>query len=216
MNLKLRVTFIVASLLVVFACSSHDSVEFQPSDYSMSDIASIVQDAAWSATAKSYATVTIRERLFGIWKSTSLSVPIAGFVSVTDEKASGEVTVNLGSLTSDDKRRDEYLRTKLFTNPSQSIMLCSVVDFNLESEKLNLPQTVESRCSIGNFSAEQSWLITEVVGGAQPKILLQSRVLLDSYGIMDISQEPIVKVARVVSVEVELNLLQKSALGDSP
>lgn len=126
------------------------------------------------------------------------------------------MTVNLGSLTSDDKRRDEYLRTKLFTIPGQSIMLCSVVDFDLESKKLNLPQALESRCSIGNFSAEQSWLITEVVGGAQPTIFLQSRVLLDSYGVTDISQEPIVKVARVASVKIELILSQNSSLGDPP
>lgn len=119
-------------------------------------------------------------------------------MNVVRGRASGEVTVDLRDLTSDDRHCDEYLRANLFTDSSQLIVSCSVADINLESGELDLPWALNSRCGIGSFSADQTWLITGVVWGAQPTVLRRRRVLFGSSGNWNIAQEPIAKDARVI------------------
>lgn len=197
-----RFLLFLTTLFALVACTSRNSSQHAASYSSVDEATPVVGDGLWNLLETSSVTVTVRERLFGIWKSTSLSAPVVGWVNISDGSASGELRVNLGILASDEERRDDYLRTNVFSDPTKSVMICSLDELNLDSADLKLPWAFSSICTLGSFTSSQSWSITKVVGETRPTVLLDGNVDLDVYGVPDISQEPIVKVARNVSVAV--------------
>jgi hypothetical protein len=203
-RLVTRLVSIGAALIFQTACVGGRSQETHSEVKSYSGVISLPKEGTWTTRTESSATVIVRERLFGIWKSTSLTSPVAGWAAFSDGALTGMFSSNLSKLTSDDDRRDDYLRSNLFRDTSRSEMQCSVIDQMYPRSAFAIGQILKSRCNIGNFSTDQTWSLISATKSEPRRITLQSDIDMGLYGIPDISQEPIVKVSRIASVTLSL------------
>ncbi len=151
----------------------------------------------WNADPTSNLTLFIRERLFGIWKTTQLDLPLTGRLKLdSDGGVFGMISGDLRQIRSDEKRRDEYLLGEVFTSEASGVFSCST-QITPDSEVQNmLPLVVSGTCSIMGTTNSVTLRIDHISHSEAIEIRGSSVLSLDAFGVPDISQEPVVKVAR--------------------
>ena len=192
-------------ILIPLIVKQADASDFQE-DQVKSRLIVAFDEGVWDVTDSSFADLRVRERLFGIWKTTSMRASLTGRIRVSTTRLSGTLSSDLSGISSDNSRRDAYVRENLFNSSALSIFSCRVdiPGFAKVAERGKF--SIETACRLGNVGSTQRFDVTSFQLGATPRVTLRGLLKLDDFGVRDVSQKPIVLVSRLVNLNVTLFL----------
>lgn len=198
MNLA-RLRMWSALVFLVVSCNSQGPSDSRDNNSIRISIPSFSGPEEWTADQTSKLTLLIRERLFGIWKTTELDLLLAGSLKLnSDDEVLATFSGDLRQIRSDDKRRDEYLLDTVFTSEASGVFSCSTRTVPSSEVPEILPFVLSGTCSIMGTTSSVFFQIDNLSYTEAFDISGSALLSLDAFGVPDISQEPVVKVARQV------------------
>ena len=186
-----------ALVLLTISCSSQSPSDSGDQKSVRISLPSLSGPDEWTADPTSSLTLLIRERLFGVWKTTELNLPLAGSLKLdSDGGVVATLSGDLRQIQSDDKRRDEYLLGTVFTSEASGVFSCSTRTVPSSEVPETLPFLLSGTCSIMGTKSSVSFQIDNLSYDGVIEVRGSALLSLDAFGVPDISQEPVVKVAR--------------------
>jgi hypothetical protein len=198
---KLIVT--LCSILTTQACSTETS---SIGTFPKTPKWNVPSNGSWDLAPQSAAQFVIKERLFGIWKTTTLTMPLSGHIELSDYFIEAEVVADLTMLKSDSSQRDRYLLEKVFSSDESRYISCKAtqqkIDFSADLSNLR----IVFNCKFRDVSAKQVFKVLTLDTVSRQAFSAQTRISLDDYSVPDISQDPLVKVSRFGQLSVDIVL----------
>lgn len=196
MNFGRLQVWLVLGILVA-SCNSKNPGDSRTENSVRLSIPSLSGPDEWTADSTSKLTLFIRERLFGVWKTTDLHLPLAGSLKLdSDGGVLGMLSGDLRQIRSDEKRRDKYLLDNVFTSEASGAFSCSTQTVHNSEVPKILPILLSGTCTIMGITNSVSFQIESFSYSEAILVMGSAKLSLDAFGVPDISEEPVVKVAR--------------------